>query len=271
LPLTIILSLLALAAAVWGIQRYRNNSRRQKLLQTPLSESNIAILEQYVPLYNQLPKELCATLQGCIVYFLDGKVFVGCDGVEINDQIRLVIAANACMLILNRDKKQFPGFETILVYPDTYVAKHISYDGLVETHGVSNRAGESWRRGPIVLSLSDVMRGSTNASDGHNVVLHEFAHKLDEENGIMDGLPVLRENSDYKQWATVLTREYDEFLDRVQRGKNNIIDEYGAVSAPEFFAVATESFFEKSTAMKKQLPELYQQLQKFYGIDPAEW
>jgi Mlc titration factor MtfA (ptsG expression regulator) len=271
LQTSIVLSLLALAAVAWGIQHYRTKARRQKLFQTPLSADNLAILEKHVPLYSQLPRELRETLQGCINYFIDEKVFVGCDGVVINEQIRLVIAANACMLVLNREKKHFPGFETILVYPDAYVATHISYDGLVETHGVSNRAGESWQRGPIVLSLSDVMRGSTNDNDGHNVVLHEFAHKLDEENGIMDGLPVLRESSDYQQWAEVLTREYDDFLDRVERGKNNIIDEYGAVSAPEFFAVATESFFEKSHAMKKQLPELYQQLQKFYGLDPAEW
>ena len=271
MQLFIVLSLAALAAAVWGIHHYRAKARRIKLFQTPLSADSIAILQQYVPLYSRLPRELRTTLQGCINYFLDEKVFVGCDGVVINDQVRLVIAANACMLVLNREKKHFPGFETILVYPDAYVAKHISYDGLVETHGVSNRAGESWLRGPIVLSLSDVMRGSANVSDGHNVVLHEFAHKLDEENGVMDGLPVLRESSDYRQWAEVLTREYDSFLDRVERGKNTIIDEYGAVSAPEFFAVATESFFEQATAMKKQLPELYQQLQKFYGLDPAEW
>ena len=151
------------------------------------------------------------------------------------------------------------------------MAREIRYDGLVEIHGDSLRAGESWHRGPIVLSMTDVMRGSGNEKDGHNVVLHEFAHKLDEENGIMDGLPVLRESAHYKEWAEVLMREYDEFLDRVERGKNKVVDEYGAVSAPEFFAVATESFFEKSNQMKKRLPELYQQLQKFYGLDPASW
>ena len=115
------------------------------------------------------------------------------------------------------------------------------------------------------------MHGSANEEDGHNVVLHEFAHKLDEENGIMDGLPVLRESADYKEWASVLTREYDQFLDRVEQGKNRVIDEYGAVSAPEFFAVATESFFEKPKQMKKRLPDVYQQLQKLYGLDPADW
>ena len=271
MQLSMIFIFLALAGIIWWVKRDREKARRNRLFQERLSPEHIAIIESNVPLYTRLPKELCEKLQGRINYFLDEKVFVGCEGLEITDEIRLVIAANACMLLVNRSKGHFPGFETILVYPDTYTAREVSYDGLVEVHKDSTRAGESWHRGPIVLSLTDVMRGSSNEQDGHNVVLHEFAHKLDEENGIMDGLPVLRESAHYKVWAEVLTREYDEFLDRVQRGKNKVIDEYGAVSAPEFFAVATESFFEKSQQTKKRLPELYQQLQTFYGIDPAQW
>lgn len=268
---SIIFILLALAAIAWGIMRYREKARRNRLFHKRLFPEHIAVLENNVPLYTRLPKDLREKLQGLINYFLDEKVFVGCEGLEITDDIRLIIAANACMLLVNNEKGHFPGFETILVYPDTYVAKEVSYDGLVEVHKDSTRAGESWHRGPIVLSLTDVVRGSSNEQDGHNVVLHEFAHKLDEENGVMDGLPVLRESAHYKEWAEVLTREYDEFLGRVERGKNRVIDEYGAVSAPEFFAVATESFFEKSQQMKKRLPDLYRQLQTYYGIDPAEW
>ena len=256
---------------IWGALRYRKSVRRKRLLNTTLSTDHIEILERNVPLYNRLPREFRETLQGCINYFLDEKVFVGCEGLEITDEIRLVIAANACILLVNKETKYFPGFETILVYPSSYTTKEVSYDGLVEIHLDSTRAGESWRRGPIVLSLTDVVRGSGNEQDGHNVVLHEFAHKLDEENGVMDGLPILRESAHYKEWAEVLTQEYLEFLDRVDQGKNKVIDEYGAVSATEFFAVATESFFEKSKQMKKKLPELYQQLQIFYGIDPAVW
>ncbi|MEW8627067.1 MAG: M90 family metallopeptidase [Candidatus Thiodiazotropha sp.] len=262
---------LALAALIWGIQRYRGRARRNRLLHEPLSPEHIRILENNVPLYTRLPKELHEKLQGCINWFLDEKVFVGREGLEITDEIRLIVAANACILIVNNRERYFSGFETILVYPDTYIAREVSYDGMVEVHKDVARAGESWYRGPIVLSLTDVVRGSSNEQDGHNVVLHEFAHKLDEENGVMDGLPVLRESAHYKEWAEVLTREYDEFLDRVDRGKNTVIDEYGIVSAPEFFAVATESFFEKSEQMRKRLPELYKQLQTFYGLDPAEW
>ncbi|MES9912076.1 MAG: M90 family metallopeptidase [Candidatus Sedimenticola sp. 4PFRAG1] len=268
---SIIIIFFTLVAIIWGIHRYRGSVLRNRLFQEPLSPEHITIIERNVPLYTRLPKELHETLQGCVNYFLHEKVFVGCEGFEITDEIRLIVAANACMLIVNNRKGCFPGFETILVYPDTYIAREVSYDGLVEVHKESTRAGESWHRGPIVLSLTDVIRGSSNDQDGHNVVLHEFAHKLDEENGIMDGLPVLRESAHYKEWAEVLTREYDEFLDRVDRGKNKVIDEYGAVSASEFFAVATESFFEKSGQMRKRQPELYQQLQTLYGLDPAEW
>ena len=271
MQLSIVLAALALVVIIWGIHRYRRQAHRNRLLQAPLSPERIAFLENNVPLYTRLPKELHETLQGCINYFLDTKVFVGCEGLEVTDEIRLVIAANACMLLVNKEQKHFPGFATILVYPDTYRAREVTYDGLVEIHGDSTRAGESWYRGPIVLSLADVLRGADNERDGHNVVLHEFAHKLDEENGVMDGLPVLRESTHYKEWAEVLTREYDEFIDRVERGKNKVIDEYGAVSATEFFAVATETFFEKSIQMKRRLPELYQQLQIFYDLDPAEW
>jgi hypothetical protein len=122
LQASIFISLLALVVLVWGVQRYRGKARRNRLFQTSLSSDKISILEVNVPLYTRLPKELCETLHGCINYFLDEKVFVGCDDLVITDEMRFVIAANACMLVVNRDKKYFPGFETILVYPDTYVA-----------------------------------------------------------------------------------------------------------------------------------------------------
>ncbi len=110
-----------------------------------------------------------------------------------------------------------------------------------------------------------------NPEDGHNVVLHEFAHKLDEENAVMDGLPVLRDKSQYGDWAEVLSREFEAFRERVARHKNRVIDDYGAISAAEFFAVISETFFEKPLQMKHNLPDLYRQLQNYYRLDPAAW
>lgn len=270
-PYIVIAALLGGLLIWWAGRRLYRRYHGNKLLSSTLPERSLAILRRRVPAYNRLPTDLQQVMQGCINRFLYDMVFVGCNGFEIDDEVQLTVAANACLLILNREQKHFSGFETILIYPSTIVSKQVHYDGLVETHYDSARAGESWHRGPLVLSWSDVEQGLLHGQDGHNVILHEFAHKLDEENTIMDGLPVLREREHYRQWAEVLTREYGEFLLRVENNRNKIIDDYGAVSAVEFFAVATESFFEKSKQMKHQLPELYDQFQQFYGLDPAEW
>jgi len=261
-----------LGSLLWWAGRwlYRRHLGR-KLLSTPLSAEFLAALQRRMPLYNRLPADLQQAMQGCINRFLFDMVFVGCNDFEIDDEVRLTVAANACLLILNRERKFFSGFESILIYPNTIIARQVSRDGLVETHYDSTRAGESWHRGPLVLSWSDVEQGLRHDHDGHNVILHEFAHKLDEENSVIDGLPILREPEHYREWAEVLTREYDEFLLRVDSNRNEVIDDYGAVSAVEFFAVATESFFEKSKKMKRQLPELYAQFQQFYGLDPTQW
>lgn len=158
-----------------------------------------------------------------------------------------------------------------MMYPTAYIATEVSFDGSVETRRNVTRAGESWHRGPVVLSWQDVLSGAANVGDGYNVVLHEFAHKLDEENDGTNGLPILRDQGHYNEWAEVLGREYESLESRAARGKNKVLHEYGLTSPPEFFAVATESFFEKSTAMKKKLPDLYGQLRRFYRLDPAEW
>ncbi|RKZ71443.1 MAG: protein mtfA [Gammaproteobacteria bacterium] len=256
---------------VWLIHSKLQRSRRNKLFFKPLPPGWIQILEDNVPLYSLLPENLQDELHGRINIFLDEKEFIGCRGLQMSDEIRITISGNACILLLKRDKRCFPRFTSILVHPDTYVTKQVTYDGLVEVHDDSIRSGESWHRGPVVLSWADVIHGSLNSDDGHNVVLHEFAHKLDEENEIMNGLPVLRDSSHYADWAKVLSKEYDSLLIRVEHRTNSVIDAYGAVSPAEFFAVATESFFEKPLQMKQKLPELYEQFKIFYNMDPAEW
>lgn len=256
---------------MWVLRLQLQRSRRNNLFLKPLPPDWIQILEKNVSIYSLLPQNLREELHGRINIFLDEKEFIGCAELQISNEIRVTIAGNACILLLKRDKRCFPRFTTILIYPDTYVSREVKSDGLVVVHEESVRAGESWYRGPVVLSWADVMRGSLNNSDGHNVVLHEFAHKLDEENEIMNGLPVLRDSSHYAEWAEVLTKEFDSLLIRVDRGTNSVIDAYGAVSPSEFFAVATESFFEKPLLMKNKLPDLYQQFRRFYNLDPAAW
>ncbi len=259
------------AIAAWLIFLRLRRLRRNKLFLKPLPRGWLRILERNVPLYARLPADLRPALHGCIQLFLDEKEFFGCAGLSITDEIRLTIAGNASILLLTRNDPRFTRFTSILVYPETYVAREIKYDGPVEVHRQSTRAGESWHRGPVVLSWGDILRGIQDDNDGHNVILHEFAHKLDEENEIMDGLPVLRNSADYKTWAEVLTREYGALQQGVENGGKTVLDAYATVSPAEFFAVATESFFEKPLPMKTRLPELYEQLKRFYNLDPATW
>jgi Mlc titration factor MtfA (ptsG expression regulator) len=245
--------------------------RRARLRRQPLPHGVEEILSQNIGLYSLLPDEQREQLHGHVNVFLEEKRFLGLGGQEITPEVAITIAGIACILLLNRESSYFPGFSSILVYPDTYEADQVDYDGVVETRKRSRRAGESWHRGPVVLSWSSVLQGAVNPGDGYNVVLHEFAHKLDEENGGTNGQPILHVAGHYQEWAEVLGREYRSFADRVSRRKNKVIDEYGMTSPAEFFAVATESFFEKARTMQRRLPDLYEQLKKFYAVDPASW
>lgn len=157
------------------------------------------------------------------------------------------------------------------MYPDTIVTPQTHQDGAIVHEGTSARSGESWQRGPVILSWADVLRGVQNPADGHNVVIHEFAHKLDEENNSMDGLPKLRDHADYATWARVMTREFADLIDRVQRHRNRVIDSYASTSPAEFFAVVSEVFFEQGRKMQQELPTLYEQLARYYGVDTAGW
>jgi hypothetical protein len=225
------------------------------------------MVEKNVPLYGRLPEELKEQLHGLVHVFLAEKHFEGCGGQEITDEIRVTIAAQACMLLLNRKARYFAKLKTILVYPHTYVAKSVSSDGHIVVDEDSVRLGESWQNGPVVLAWDSVTGGTSNAYDARNVVLHEFAHQLDQEDGAADGAPILGGRSRYVAWARVLGAEYDA----MQKRRRSVMDRYGATNPAEFFAVATEAFFEKSKQMRKRHPELYNALREYYRLDPASW
>jgi len=272
--LAIFLAMIAVPAAMvlyWIYKPRFVRKRRVVLRARPHPEGLEEVLSRNIGLYSLLPAELQEELHGHINVFLNEKRFRGVNGQEITPEVMFTVAGVACILLLNREPSYFPGFSSILIYPDTYETTQVDFDGAVETHKRSRRAGESWHRGPIVLSWGDVLRGASNSEDGYNVVLHEFAHKLDEENSGTNGLPILRDTDHYQEWAEVLGQEYRSLEERVARRKNKVIDGYGLTSPAEFFAVATESFFEKSEGMQKRLPDLYEQLQRFYAVDPAKW
>jgi Mlc titration factor MtfA (ptsG expression regulator) len=228
-------------------------------------------LEQNVALYRQLPESLKDQLHGDIQVFLGEKRFEGCQGFEITDEVRITIAAQACILLLNRETRFFSKLTTILVYPAAYVAENMRELGSEYVREASVRLGESWANGTLVLAWDHVKRGTMDIHDGHNVVLHEFAHQLDQEDGSSDGAPILERRSNYVTWARVLSKEYEHLREEVSHHVKDVMDAYGATNPAEFFAVATETFFEKPKQMRKKHPALYDELKGYYRLDPVNW
>tara|TARA_R110000744_G_scaffold137011_1_gene247351 strand:- start:2397 stop:3194 length:798 start_codon:yes stop_codon:yes gene_type:complete len=249
--------------------RFLKARKRKKLMGIPLPEEWWSIIDRRVPMVRKMNESDRQELGASIQILLHEKRFEGCAGLEITDEIRVTIAAQAAVLLLHRSTRYYPTLRTILVYPHAYRApgKKVNPDGTV-TEGAQTRLGESWFRGSLVLSWDDVVRGAADEDDGHNVVFHEFAHQLDSESGSVEGAPVLPSADRYRAWARVLGHEYEELVRDIHLGHRTLLDPYGGTNPPEFFAVATEFFFEKPKAMKRHAPELYDQLAGFYRFDP---
>jgi Mlc titration factor MtfA (ptsG expression regulator) len=242
---------------------------RAKILENPFPDGWSAILDKNVPIYGRLSEVDRGELRGLIQVFIAEKVFEGCAGLEITDEIKITIAAQACLLLIRRETEIYPKLITILVYPSAYVSTMPQHGphGLV-TEGPQGRLGEAWTSGVVVLSWDDVKQGAADVRDGHNVVFHEFAHQLDQEDGVSDGAPILPAHNLYSAWSRILGEEYDELRKAAETGKKSVLDTYGATEPAEFFAVATEAFFEKPVQLKKKHPELYDELKIYYGQDP---
>jgi Mlc titration factor MtfA (ptsG expression regulator) len=245
--------------------------RRERLRSQPFPPEWDAILRKNVPLYGRLGEADRRELHGHIHVFLAEKHFEGCGGLALTDEIRVTIAAHACLLLLRRETDYYRRLVTILVYPHAYVARSVEpIGGGVVLEGEVARLGEAWRDGVVVLSWDDVRAGAADIHDGHNVALHEFAHQLDQEDGAADGAPILDHPSRYVTWARVLGAEFEKLRSDAGRGRKSVLDRYGATNPAEFFAVATECFFEKPAQLRKKHPELYEELKAYYRQDPAE-
>lgn len=244
--------------------------RRARLRATPLPPGWWSMIDRRVPLIRRMGEGDRKELGGIVQILLAEKTFEGCAGLVITDEVRVTIAAQAAVLLLHRETGFYPTLQTILVYPRAYFASipRRNPDGTI-TEGPQGRLGESWYRGSLVLSWDDVVRGAADEGDGHNVVLHEFAHQLDGEAGGMNGAPALPSAAMYREWARVLGREYADLIEQLHRGHATLLDPYASTNPAEFFAVATEFFFERPGAMRRRHPELYQQLAAFYRQDPA--
>ena len=244
--------------------------RRRRLSQEAFPDSWLKIIEENMPFYMQLSTEDQEELKRHILVFMSEKRFEGCGGLQITDQIRVTIAAQACVLLLHRKTDYYPGMSSVIVYPHSYIARMIKHlPGGVVTEGHDVRLGESWHRGSVVLSWDDVRCGAADIHDGHNVVFHEFAHQLDSNPG-GDSSVVFQNRSNYIAWARVLQKDFEKLRFDVSHNHKTFLNKYGATNPAEFFAVATEYFFEKHNKLKKIHPELYQELSLFYQQDPAK-
>jgi len=248
----------------------RRARKRRALLSTPFPAEWAAILDGNFLPYKKIPSPLKEQLHDYIRIFISEKSFEGCGGLVLTDEIKVTIAAQACMLLLNRKGGCYPKLFSVLLYPSAYVTGGRSRFGSQST-GPSVRLGESWMHGTVVLAWDSVKSGALNFQDGHNVAMHEFAHQLDQEDGSADGAPVLEMRSAYSAWSRIFSEEYDLLRKRASKGKKSVIHKYGATDPAEFFAVATETFFEKPAQLKKRHAELYHELEGFYKVDPVAW
>jgi len=246
--------------------------RRNRVANQQFSEKWLRIIEKNVPFYRRLSSKDKTELQGHILIFIGEKRFEGCGGLEITDEIKITIAAQACMLLLHRKTDYYPGLSSVLVYPRAFIARraeHLASGVVAEAPQIL--VGESWHRGSVVLSWDDVRHGAADIHDGHNVVFHEFAHQIDSSAGQGDSSAVLKDRSSYIAWARALQKDYEKLRRTAVQNRPSFLDEYGATNPAEFFAVASEFFFEKPRELKEIHPGLYNELKQFYQQDPASY
>ena len=224
-------------------------------------------VERY-PFIVELEDDELERLRELVILFLHDKEIHGAGGMEIRDEIRVAIAAQACMLVLGLGLEYYRGWVEVIVYPDEFVAEYDYVDESGVTHHVeSAMSGESWERGPVILSWADAEEAGRHGA--YNVVIHEFAHKLDMLNGEPNGFPPLHAGMSRARWAAAFTAAFEDFCRRVDSGERLPIDDYAAESPAEFFAVMSEAFFEAPTILLERYPAVYAELAAFYRQDPA--
>lgn len=246
--------------------------RRRRVMRMPFPFEWRSVLRRHWPYFRRLPADLQLQLKKRMQLFLAEKPVVGCGGLAVTDAMRVLIAAQACLLLLNRGYDAFENVREILLYPASFVAPRSTTD----TAGVRHEqrqvlAGESWARGQVILSWQDVLEGAAIADDGRNVVIHEFAHQLDQAKGSATGLPLGIPRQLQGRWAQVMGNEFALLQRQVSVGAPTLLDPYGATDPAEFFAVASEVFFEQPRQLAASHTALYQQLSGYYRIDPLSW
>lgn len=271
----LILLAVCLLVLAWLLGKpYLDARRRRALLSKQLPEQWRRILELRTPGYAGMPAALQRQLEGRVQVFLAEKKFIGCAGLDVDDDMRVTIAGQACLLILNRADACFPHCERILVYPGAFVVDKTEEDeaGVLSSYS-DVLSGESWGEGQVILSWEDILEDLAHPQSGTSVIIHEFAHQLDQEKGDATGAPILSRAELYQSWSETFSAEYEQLRAHAEHDAqyDGTLDPYGAEHPAEFFAVATESFFLCSADLREEHPMLYRELQNYYRLDPAQW
>jgi MtfA peptidase len=269
LPMLLLGAIAVLIVGALLAQPWLKLRRRALIRARPFPAGWRRILRHRVPIVTRLPSDLQIRLKRHIQVFLAEKPFIGCNGQAITDEVRVAVAAQACLLLLGHESPDYyPRLRQILVYPDAFVVSRERPvgSGLVQEQR-RTMVGESWAQGLVILSWAEVKAGAADPNDGRNVTLHEFAHQIDQDTGVADGRPWRPSSATRRRWSMVM----DEAFERQQRESSSVIDGYGANDPAEFFAVVTEAFFERPHALAAEAPAVYGELAALYRVDPMAW
>ncbi len=248
--------------------RWLRDRRRRKLLSKPFPDSWERVLDASMWQHACLGEAARAKLRDLVRILVAEKNWEGCASLQLTDEIRVTIAAYAALLILELDPESYARVISILVYPEDYFRTETAVtDWGLERVESGYWSGEAWRSGVVIISWADVVE----RSGGSNVVLHEFAHQLDMLNGDADGAPLLRDGAAIERWRRVMPAEYQRHVELVEQRGPTLLGRYAATDPAEFFAVATEYFFERPVRLRQHHPALYAELREYYGQDPANW
>lgn len=252
---------------IWNPFTWWRARRRRKLLAASLPDG---WLERFaaLPFYHTLTPSEQRSLRDKARVLIAEKEWEGCGGLAMTDEIKVTIAAQAALLVLHREVDDYPGLQSILVYPHAFVNPLPRLEQGVVSSGTAAH-GEAWPQGPVVLDWDESRAGVADLGDGRNLVLHEFAHKLDMLDGFADGCPPLAARPAYREWHRVMIDEFERLRDAAERGQATLLNQYGATNPAEFFAVATECFFERGAELRARHPAMYALLADYYRQDPA--
>ena len=263
--------LLSVAAWLWGPPVW-NALRRQRIRRQPFPPAWRDTLRRRMPAFARLPADVQLRLKKLAQVLMAEKPFIGCAGLVVTDEMRVLVSVQAALLLLRRGAGYFPQLRQVLIYPGAFVVDRSSAGAAGLVHEERQAlAGESWQQGQVLLSWQDVLAGAADPHDGHNVVIHEFAHQLDQESGAANGAPWLREPARRVRWAQVLGHEFDALQQRLAQQQFGLIESYAATNAAEFFAVVSELFFEKPAELALAHRALFAEFCGYYGVNPLHW